>query len=718
MDEEMDVDEPAPAPALASSSPPPPAPPPPATAAAATPPTTPAPPPPETAAPVAEFTDAHCNAQAITPVAALLKSFQLDPTKYAVVLDGRRLNNKDAVFRPLWRFLQRQRRNGVAISNAGSSSQIQSQSQSQSQPQPQALQTQLVPAQVFRTLFHLQILPMELVPEGAGDEDDDDRAADPLPETMRALLHTAADLHARFPDTVAQPCAALVRHVQLQMGQLLMASTKAQPAWLDFLLLGDQVTVATPDSDSAIAAPQPSAAAAPTAVPWRYLLPFAVRRDYYVQHYLGYARCLIRLAPSASRMGNIMRQKVRLDRAKVLSAAGVLLNLFSHEYSLLEFQYRDEVGTGQGPTLEFYNLVVAAAEASFPTLWNSGAKPYLMPRGGAVSAQEWAAVQADHAHELTRREQRQRHADSAASALLQPPPTSAAHETATAKSVESGAAVLRVLGQLMAKAVLDDRVVDIPFHPRFLALVFDPRIDAADSGIPPATLADVADVDSALAKSLQSMLDTPDPAGLHVHFEFDGHDLIDNGSDVQVVTRADAQRYVSLVSDLVAGATGQQHAARAVRTGFEWVLPAGPFATLFTTAELAAIFSGSAAHDDEQWTRAALVDRGGLRADHGYSLGSRVVCDLVDWMCTLPATDRRAFLTFLTGAPRLPIGGWTKLNPPFTVVQRSAPAPDQFLPSVMTCANYLKMPMYSSRAILEERMRVAIGDGLGSFHLS
>lgn len=36
----------------------------------------------------------------------------------------------------------------------------------------------------------------------------------------------------------------------------------------------------------------------------------------------------------------------------------------------------------------------------------------------------------------------------------------------------------------------------------------------------------------------------------------------------------------------------------------------------------------------------------------------------------------------------------------------------------MTCANYIKLPPYSSREVLRERLLLAITDGLNSFDLS
>lgn len=44
--------------------------------------------------------------------------------------------------------------------------------------------------------------------------------------------------------------------------------------------------------------------------------------------------------------------------------------------------------------------------------------------------------------------------------------------------------------------------------------------------------------------------------------------------------------------------------------------------------------------------------------------------------------------------------------------------PDQFLPSVMTCVNYLKLPDYSSMDIMKKQIQMACKEGQHSFHLS
>lgn len=57
----------------------------------------------------------------------------------------------------------------------------------------------------------------------------------------------------------------------------------------------------------------------------------------------------------------------------------------------------------------------------------------------------------------------------------------------------------------------------------------------------------------------------------------------------------------------------------------------------------------------------------------------------------------------------------------FTVVCKPSEAPytsDDFLPSVMTCVNYLKLPDYTNLEFMRERLDVATQEGQGAFHLS
>ena len=72
-------------------------------------------------------------------------------------------------------------------------------------------------------------------------------------------------------------------------------------------------------------------------------------------------------------------------------------------------------------------------------------------------------------------------------------------------------------------------------------------------------------------------------------------------------------------------------------------------------------------------------------------------------------------------APDDMVGGLARLVPRLTIVQKrpeGGTSPDAYLPSVMTCANYLKLPDYSSKEIMRERLLTAISEGQGAFYLS
>ena len=146
-------------------------------------------------------------------------------------------------------------------------------------------------------------------------------------------------------------------------------------------------------------------------------------------------------------------------------------------------------------------------------------------------------------------------------------------------------------------------------------------------------------------------------------------------------------------------------------------------------------FVGSGSTD--QWDVKVLCES--TRCDHGYNLNSRAVKWLFELISQFNTDEQRAFLQFVTGSPRLPVGGisstrqfsslmivlgFRMLHPPLTIVRKTQESnndninPDAFLPSVMTCVNYLKLPDYSSKDILKAKLMTAIRDGQYAFHLS
>ena len=56
-----------------------------------------------------------------------------------------------------------------------------------------------------------------------------------------------------------------------------------------------------------------------------------------------------------------------------------------------------------------------------------------------------------------------------------------------------------------------------------------------------------------------------------------------------------------------------------------------------------------------------------IKADHGFNMDSRSVKNLLQTMSELTLSERREFLQFTTGSPKLPIGGELTPGPPFIV---------------------------------------------------
>jgi E3 ubiquitin-protein ligase TRIP12 len=102
-------------------------------------------------------------------------------------------------------------------------------------------------------------------------------------------------------------------------------------------------------------------------------------------------------------------------------------------------------------------------------------------------------------------------------------------------------------------------------------------------------------------------------------------------------------------------------------------------------------------------------------------LDSKAIRNLLQIMSDYDNQERRDFLQFITGSPKLPIGGFKALTPMLTVVckpREPGYTTDEFLPSVMTCVNYLKLPDYSSIEVMKQKLGTAIREGQGAFHLS
>jgi len=284
--------------------------------------------------------------------------------------------------------------------------------------------------------------------------------------------------------------------------------------------------------------------------------------------------------------------------------------------------------------------------------------------------------------------------------------------------------IFKVIGQFMAKSMLDSRIIDLSFNKVFLKLVLGEQVSL--------TLDNLKLVDPDLASSLKKLqglskkafggklaskvdlIETVSVEDLALDFTVPGYDIeLKPGGRDLMVTSDNVDEYIAYVIDAVIG-KGVQAQAKALREGFSKVFPIKDLGT-FTVDELVMLFGNS----DEDWSEETLGEA--LKADHGFTADSKAIQSLIEIMAEYDSVTRRSYLQFITGSPKLPIGGFRGLNPPLTVVRKPHESPltaDDYLPSVMTCVNYLKLPDYSCKEVMKQKLRVAMLEGTGSFHLS
>ena len=502
-----------------------------------------------------------------------------------------------------------------------------------------------------------------------------------------------------------------------------------------------------------------------------FLFAFDVRRQLFFATALGVPRALHRLQTSGlppggpnspgneaaagggggpfgggsggpSRVARLQRQKVRISRARMLDSAAKVFTLAGTSQSVLEVEFFGEEGTGTGPTLEFYTLLSREFTSKTINLWRDVDEPITKHSDFQEAAEGGSHVEPTTSSVTTGPpvdddQLCTRHG-------LFPAPLA---PDAPAAEVTRVCDLFALLGRAAAKAIQDGRLLDVPLSSAFYKAMqgkvltpddvasFDPRLGATLSEL--AALARVADTtpggnSAAALDSLQ--LRGVAIQDLCITFTVPGqpgYQLCPGGADL-IVTDANLSAYVAALTDALVG-SGVARQMVAFRTGFSEVCAPGSL-RLFSPTELEALLCGAG----ERWTPDLLAEC--LRFDHGYTVSSPPVQALISVLCDLSTAQQQAFLRFVTGAPRLPPGGLAKLHPRLTIVCKhpsggaaaaalgtsagrarlalGTTAADGDLPSAMTCANYLKLPPYSSRMVLKERLLYAVHEGSGSFLLS
>ncbi|MCO5566531.1 hypothetical protein L7F22_020208 [Adiantum nelumboides] len=459
-----------------------------------------------------------------------------------------------------------------------------------------------------------------------------------------------------------------------------------------------------------------------------FLFSFESRRQYFYLTSFGLPRALHRLQQQQiannmvspndreTRVNRLRRRKVRISRDSIFDSAMKVMDLFSKDKGVLEVEYFGEVGTGLGPTLEFYTLLSHELQQASLGMWRKSAITDRMD------------------DDFVQDEQSKNDLVYTSFGLFPRPwqQSSSYHGTILK--------YFQLLGQVVGKALQDGRLLDLPLSNLFYKLMLDQDLD----------LYDIKFIDFELGSSLEQMhklitkkqqskalkrstkerkrclrIHNTKIEELFLNFTLPGYPdyILKPGGDNIMVDSENLEEYIALVVD-ASVRTGILPQLEAFRAGFNQVFPISTL-QVFNEEELSYMLCGHC----ELWQPETLVEH--LRFDHGYNSSSLPIKYLLEIMGEFNAEQQRAFLQFVTGAPQLPCGGLSALRPKLTIVKKlpsgadgdTSPGAyatfvDGDLPSVMTCANYLKLPPYSCKEVMLERLLYAIQEGQGSFDLS
>eukprot|EP00761_Pharyngomonas_kirbyi_P012192 gb/GECH01012219.1/.p1 GENE.gb/GECH01012219.1/~~gb/GECH01012219.1/.p1 ORF type:complete len:1516 (+),score=395.49 gb/GECH01012219.1/:1-4548(+) len=445
----------------------------------------------------------------------------------------------------------------------------------------------------------------------------------------------------------------------------------------------------------------------------KYLYPFETRRFYFQMTSLGSSRALAKLQEHGilnEIQVKIEKIKVRISRESLLFSALKTLNQFGNSKGIIEVEFVGEAGTGLGPTLEFFTLVSREFQQADLKLWVDDNT--LASNNQEADREQSLYVQ---------------------SSELFPRPIDTTGNELKQEDIKT-ISIFKALGVFVARALLDERLTDLPLSKPFLKYLIDLPLCFADiQYIKPMMYETISKLRSLISKKkeieadnnlskeeknkqISSLkLDDASVEDMCLDFTLPGFPdvpLVPKGEDISV-TIWNLEEWIDKVVHVMLH-SGVKHQLESFKKGFSSVFPVESL-QVFSVNELEELLFGSF----EEWNISTLME--GTSCDHGYSHNSQAINMLFEVLLEMTKSERRMFLRFVTGSPKLPVGGLRSLNPSLTIVP-SNPEEGQTqndkLPSVMTCANYLKLPDYSSKEILRERLLVAIREGQQSFHLT
>jgi E3 ubiquitin-protein ligase TRIP12 len=140
------------------------------------------------------------------------------------------------------------------------------------------------------------------------------------------------------------------------------------------------------------------------------------------------------------------QKKIIVDHDDILVRAAKMMKSHARSKALLKVEYKEEVGTGLGPTMEFYTLISHEFQKLGLGMWR-----------GQLSSK--VGNDKTHVSQFV-----------VATNWLFPRPWSSSAYYASFNEVNKR---FHPLGQVVAKAVKDNKILDIPFSKAFYKLILD-----------------------------------------------------------------------------------------------------------------------------------------------------------------------------------------------------------------------------------------------------
>lgn len=259
----------------------------------------------------------------------------------------------------------------------------------------------------------------------------------------------------------------------------------------------------------------------------------------------------------------------------------------------------------------------------------------------------------------------------------------------------------KFIGRVLGLAIFHRRFLDAHFIVSFYKMILKKKI----------LLSDMESVDADYHRSLQWMLDNPIAGIMDETFsaiddkfgEMITVELKPGGEHIEVTDENKREYVERMVEWRIVKRVEEQF--RAFISGFSELIPLD-LINVFDERELELLMGGMSEIDVDDWKR--FTDYRGFTEQD----------DVVQWFwqCVQkwPAEQRSRLLQFATGTSRIPVNGFKDLQgsdgPRRFTIEKSGEVNQ--LPKSHTCFNRIDLPPYPSREVLENKLVLAIEEGM------